>query len=211
MRLLPLWLALAFIGCGEGMLLPGGSLRFTSPADGAILAGEVTLLVEGDADADRAGVVFWANDQLLARDDTGPFEAVVDTAGLPEGEVHFRATLASGPSPKPPSDTDPAQVRVIVDNRGPAITWIAPNPDACQSAQGKLDLSVAIEDAVGVATVEFRIASQKVATLQRAPYTHTLDWASLNPLPAELKVTVAAENQRKRISNQTQTIRICNQ
>ena len=204
-----LGLALMLLGCGEGMLLPAGTLRFAAPADGEILAGEVKLQLESEATAGAREVLFWVNDRLVTRDDAPPFEAVLDTTGWPEGEVHLGATLASGASEAPPPGADSAKLRAIVDNRGPAITWLAPTAEACLSPHGKLELSVSADDAVGISMVEFRIASRKVATLRSAPYSHTLDLASLAPLPAELKVTVAAENQRKLISNHTQTLPIC--
>ncbi len=108
----------------------------------------------------------------------------VDTIQLPDGVYTLRLTVLAADG-----GVEIAFRRFLVDNTPPTVEVVGLGPEA-GAAAGTVPLGVAVEDAGGVASVEYRVDGESVGTARFAPYQVT--WTSE---PGEHEVVAIATDR----------------
>ena len=108
----------------------------------------------------------------------------VDTIQLPDGAYTLRLTVRAADG-----GAEIAFRRILVDNTPPAVEVVGVGADASVAA-GSVPLAAEVEDAGGVASVEFRVDGALVGTARFAPYQVT--WPSE---PGEHEVVAIATDR----------------
>jgi len=97
------------------------TVAITSPADGTIVSGTVTIEASAGDDKGVSKVDFYIDDAFLATDDTEPYSAIWDTTSVVDG-AHAITAIATDTIGQTASDSN----GVVVDNTPPAqVTGLA--------------------------------------------------------------------------------------
>ncbi len=153
------------------------ALAFTSPADGALVTGEIVQVTLIATDSSGiASVEVWLNDEELGTQNEEPFEFVVDGLSLPSGAHRLRAVAADGagnqtetsigfdfeqPCAEPPCS--PVEIR-----------WLSPrNVDTiCRSV--RLEVLLIPEEVVDV--VDYELDGEALGSATEPPWSY--EWES---------------------------------
>jgi YVTN family beta-propeller protein len=188
----------------------GPSVSITSPAAGATVTGTVAVAATASDAAGVASVTFKVDGTVIGTDTSAPFSVNWDTSAVAAGAHTLRAEAkdaannvgTSAPvsvTTAPPPDTTAPTVSIKTPTGGATVT-------------GTVDIEALASDAVGVASVVFKVDGTVIGTELLAPYivswdtsasasgSHTLraearDAAGNVGVSAAVTVTVAAANK----------------
>jgi subtilisin family serine protease len=152
---------------GADTVAPTTSL--TSPADGSILKGAVTLQATASDVYGVTKVEFYLDGNLLGTDTTSPYSASWDTLTVPSGSyvLESRAHDITG------NVGTSAPVAVFADNAAPAVSFTA--PDSGAAVHGTVALQVSASDNHAVARVELYEGATLIGIDTTAPYSVSWD------------------------------------
>lgn len=149
------------------------TVSLTSPADGAIVGGTVTISASAADNIGVSKVEFYLNpattNTLLCTDSTAPYECAWDTTTLTEGAYTLQAKAIDLSNAEGVSAT----VTVTVDNTPPSVNITYPGDGAVVS--GAITVTANAGDAHGIALVEFYADTVLKCAGSVAPYECILD------------------------------------
>ncbi len=152
-------------------------VAITAPVAGSTVFGLVTILADVTDDAGISNVVFKAGQVEIGQDSSAPFEAMLDTAVLPDGEISVTVMAID-----PGGNSGSAAMTLVIDNAsvtpppdtaGPTVAITAPSDGSTVS--GSVMISVDAADDVGVAKVIFRIGTTEIGQDSTPPYEQVWD------------------------------------
>jgi hypothetical protein len=202
--LLAVWVHV--IGCGDGIIEMDA---FVALSEAAVVDGEIHLRLALQSLTNGGRIAFGANGQTVGEDQLPPYETWFDTTAFQDGKLELSASIrdANGSS-----EGAIARVSVIVDNYGPEVWLDTPRPEGCVSPGSSMPMIAQVADDVEIAGVEFRVATEPVAHFNGPPYEFLFEvpesYGSAED-GATIDITVAAENVRGRISDQSISLSVC--
>ncbi len=184
------------------------TVSITSPEEGAIVRGAVTIQVDAsDATSGILSVEFYVDGDLVFTDTSPPYKYRWDTTEVTDGS-HTIRVVASDEA----GNTAEQTISVAVDNTAPTVSISKPSPGAL--IRGTVTISVEASDEVGVASVAFYIDDELLLTDTEAPYAY--DWdttavadgkhtirivvSDLAGNTAEVSITVTVDNTAPTVS-----------
>jgi len=144
------------------------TVALTSPADGATVSGTVTVSADASDDGGIARVEFYANDTLVATDDTAPYSQGWNTSAFAGQSVRLYARAVDLANNTALSATRNVVVTSGGGSTPPTVALTSPADGATVS--GTVTLSADASDPDGIARVEFFANGTLVATELNAPY-----------------------------------------
>jgi Bacterial Ig domain len=149
------------------------TVTVTNPAQGATVAGTITLSATAADNVGVAGVQFTLDGVNLGAERTAaPYQASWNSASVPNG-VHVLAAIARDAT----GNQQNASVAVTVSNDNTAPTIAMASPANGATVTGVITIGASASDNVGVAGVQFTLDGVNLgAELTAAPYQ--LTWNS---------------------------------
>lgn len=154
--------------------------------------GNITIKVNAtDTDGSVTKVEFFVDNTKVGEDATTPFEFTLPNVAVGTYAVHVVATDNQGATATSPK----VSFAVIPPNQAPSITLTAPANQATivQGTTARLTAQATDTDGT-VAKVEFFVGSQRIATVNEAPWQ--ADWA--NPQAGTYPLTARATDNQGR-------------
>jgi Big-like domain-containing protein len=150
------------------------SVSLTAPADGALLAGSVTLTANASDDVGVASVQFLVDGQPLPTDTTAPYAAAWNTRTAADG----RHTLVAVARDAAGNSATTSTVTISVDNTPPTVAFTA--PAASSTVNGAVTVTAGAADANGIASVQFTLDGVALgAPDTTAPYSVAWDTSTV--------------------------------
>jgi len=158
-----------------GVTVANTAVSLSAPADGATVAGGLTLGAAAVAAAGRSvtRVRFYASSLEIGADTTAPYSVTVDTTTLPNGPTPVYATVEDGSGEIGRTTTT---ILSVFNGFPPRVELTAPAQGAAVRGQVWLSADAAPGAGAGVARVEFLVDGVKVGEDTTAGYG--LSWPS---------------------------------
>ena len=145
----------------------------TSPTNGALLQGNVTVIASASDNVAIERVEFYIDSTLVGVDSTSPYSVVWNSTITPDGS-HSLTSKAWDTSE---NVTTSAVVPIIIDNNVPTTSITFPANGAF--VRGSITITANAADIVGVTKVEFYADAVRLGTDTSSPYSFVWNTATI--------------------------------
>jgi hypothetical protein len=167
------------------------TVAITSPADGAVVSGDVVVAVDADDENGVEAVEVLVDGVLVGSDDSPPYQVLWDTAVTGDGAHTLVARAVDGSG----NEGESAPVAVTVDNAcaddvvPPTVALTAPDPGL---VSGLVAVAADAEDDVAVTQVLFFADGVLIDGDDTAPYQ--VDWDTAGLADGDVELTAQASD-----------------
>ena len=190
-----------------GVTVANTAVSLSAPADGATVAGGLTLGAAAVAAAGRSvtRVRFYASSLEIGADTTAPYSVTVDTTTLPNGPTPVYATVEDGSGEIGRTTTT---ILSVFNGFPPRVEFTAPAQGAAVRGQVWLSADAAPGAGAGVARVEFLVDGVKVGEDTTAGYG--LSWPSTGVANGAHTVTARVVDSAGATTVHSRTVTVAN-
>ncbi len=159
------------------------SVTLNGPQNGTSVTGSVSLSASAsDVDDAVSSVTFYDGSTIISTDTTSPYQAIWNTASLPNGSSHVLSAKACdthGNCASTPGITVTVVSTVGADTTAPTITPTAPAVGATLSGTATLSATASDPDDA-VSSLSFYVDGSLLSTDTTSPYTASWDTTSVS-------------------------------